>query len=36
MQSLFHRDRDFCGTCHDVSNPVVGDLASGHGQLFSP
>jgi hypothetical protein len=35
MQSLFHRDRDFCGTCHDVSNPVIGDLAPGHGQLFS-
>ncbi len=22
---------DFCGTCHDVSNPVVGDLAHNHG-----
>jgi hypothetical protein len=31
MQSEFHRDRDFCGTCHDVSNPVVGDLAHNHG-----
>lgn len=35
MQSKFHRDVDFCGTCHDVSNPVVGDLAGNHGQLFS-
>jgi hypothetical protein len=31
MQSKFHRDRDFCGTCHDVSNPAVGDLAPNHG-----
>jgi hypothetical protein len=31
MQSRFHRDRDFCGTCHDVSNPAVGDLAHNHG-----
>ena len=31
MQSKFHRDVDFCGTCHDVSNPVVGDLAPGNG-----
>ncbi len=30
-QSKFHRDPDFCGTCHDVSNPVVGDLAPGNG-----
>jgi len=30
-QSRFHRDRDFCGTCHDVSNPAVGDLAPNHG-----
>jgi hypothetical protein len=35
MQSKFHRDVDFCGTCHDVSNPLVGDLAGNHGQLFS-
>ncbi|NNL05360.1 MAG: hypothetical protein HKO85_08715 [Xanthomonadales bacterium] len=34
MQSLFHRDRDFCGTCHDVSNPVTGDLAHNHGQAL--
>jgi len=31
QQSLFHRDVDFCGSCHDVSNPVVGDLAHNHG-----
>jgi hypothetical protein len=31
MQSAFHRDNDFCGTCHDVSNPVVGDLAPYNG-----
>mgnify|MGYP001827890537 FL=1 len=31
LHSYFHRDRDFCGTCHDVSNPVVGDLAPNHG-----
>ena len=36
MQSQFHRSVDFCGTCHDVSNPAVGDLAGNHGQLFSP
>lgn len=31
MQSKFHRDVDFCGSCHDVSNSVVGDLAPGNG-----
>jgi len=30
MQSLFHRG-DICGSCHDVSNPAVGDLAPGNG-----
>ena len=34
MQSEFHRDVDFCGTCHDVSNPVTGDLAHNHGQML--
>lgn len=33
MQSTFHRDRDFCGTCHDVSNSVTGDLAHNHGKM---
>ncbi|TXS94135.1 hypothetical protein FV139_11075 [Parahaliea maris] len=31
MMSQFHRSADFCGTCHDVSNPVVGDLAHNQG-----
>lgn len=31
IKSRFHRDVDFCGTCHDVSNPVVGDLAPNNG-----
>jgi len=31
MSSSWHRDPDFCGTCHDVSNPAVGDLAPGNG-----
>jgi hypothetical protein len=31
LQSQFHRSVDFCGTCHDVSNPVVGDLAHNNG-----
>jgi len=31
MQSKFHRSEDFCGTCHDVSNSAVGDLAPGNG-----
>ena len=30
-QSQFHRSVDFCGTCHDVSNPAVGDLAHNNG-----
>ena len=35
-QSRFHRDVSFCGSCHDVSNPAVGDLAHNHGaQLTS-
>ena len=29
--SEFHRSPDFCGTCHDVSNPATGDLAPGNG-----
>lgn len=31
LQSKFHRSPDFCGTCHDVSNPVTGDLAHNNG-----
>ena len=33
MQSDFHRDPEFCGTCHDVSNPAVGDVAHNRGVL---
>jgi len=33
IQSDFHRSPDFCGTCHDVSNPAVGNLAHNHGTL---
>jgi len=33
QQSAWHRDPDFCGTCHDVSNAAVGDLAPGNGAL---
>jgi len=31
QQSDFYRSSNLCGTCHDVSNPVVGDLAPGNG-----
>ncbi len=31
MPSQFHRSVDFCGTCHDVSNSAVGDLAHNNG-----
>jgi len=31
LQSKYHRSADFCGTCHDVSNPVTGDLAHNNG-----
>jgi hypothetical protein len=34
-QSQFHRKSELCGTCHDVSNPVTGDLAPGNG-AFTP
>lgn len=30
-KSLYHRSPELCGTCHDVSNPLVGDLAPGNG-----
>jgi PKD repeat protein len=30
-RSRFHRSPELCGTCHDVSNPAVGDLAYNHG-----
>ena len=31
-RSLFHRDSRFCGSCHDVSNPVTGNLAHNNGR----
>jgi len=31
LASPFHRQADLCGTCHDVSNSAVGDLAWNHG-----
>ncbi len=31
MSSKFHRSVDFCGTCHDVSNAAVGNLAHNNG-----
>jgi hypothetical protein len=33
FQSKFQRDVNFCGSCHDVSNPAVGDLAHNNGAL---
>lgn len=34
FKSKYHRSPDFCGTCHDVSNPVTGDLAHNNGAQF--
>jgi hypothetical protein len=31
LQSKFHRSADHCGSCHDVANPAVGDLAHNNG-----
>jgi len=31
LQSELHRSADLCATCHDVSNPAVGDLAHNNG-----
>ena len=31
LGSDYHRSSEMCGTCHDVSNPLVGDLAPGNG-----
>lgn len=39
VTSPFHRTADFCGTCHDVSNPVFTKVADGDyapGPLDSP
>jgi hypothetical protein len=32
-QSTYYRSSALCGTCHDVSNPVVGNVAPGRGTL---
>ena len=32
-QSELHRSSDLCGTCHDVSNPLVGDVAHNNGAM---
>lgn len=34
IQSSYFRDGRMCGTCHDVSNPAVGDLAPNHGSMI--
>jgi len=34
IQSPYFRDARMCGTCHDVSNPAVGDLAHNHGSMY--
>lgn len=31
LPSSFHRQEELCATCHDVSNPVTGDLAQNNG-----
>jgi hypothetical protein len=31
LQSGFHRSVEFCGSCHDVSNAAVGNLAHNNG-----
>lgn len=33
-QSQFHRSSEICGSCHEVSNPLVGDLANNNGALI--
>ena len=33
LKSKFHRTPELCGTCHDVSNPVTGDLAHNNGAI---
>lgn len=36
LQSGFHRQAELCGTCHDVSNAAVGDLAHNNGTQNLP
>lgn len=31
LYSRYHKSRDMCGTCHDVSNPVLHNLFNGTG-----
>jgi hypothetical protein len=33
LESNFHRSAKLCWTCHDVSNPAVGDLAHNNGAM---
>jgi hypothetical protein len=33
LKSQFYRSSELCGTCHDVSNPVTGDLAHNNGAM---
>lgn len=33
LRSEFLRSNEACGTCHDVSNPVTGDLAHNNGAM---
>jgi hypothetical protein len=33
LPSQYHRQSALCGTCHDVSNPAVGDLAPRNGAM---
>jgi hypothetical protein len=36
LASPFHRQAELCQTCHDVSNPAVGDLAHNNGTQNLP
>lgn len=36
LASPFHRQAELCQTCHDVSNPAVGDLAHNNGTQVIP
>ncbi|HEX5041645.1 MAG TPA: hypothetical protein VFV75_02005 [Candidatus Polarisedimenticolaceae bacterium] len=34
LPSPYHRKGEMCGTCHDVSNAAVGDLAHNNGSMI--
>jgi hypothetical protein len=34
LPSPMHRQAELCATCHDVSNPAVGDLAPNNGAML--